>query len=548
MPNKRLIFGILILFGVNLIQAFFTPISEDEAYYWLWSQNLDWGYFDHPPMVAWWISVGYNFFQNELGVRLLTVVFNSFGLYMLLKILEPKTQNQIRLFFGIIGSILVIQLFGFLTTPDAPLLFFTILYLFSLKKFLEKSVMLSTLLLAISMAGLMYSKYHGILVIVFTLLPIFKIWWKNPKFYLTVLGSLIFYAPHLNWLIQNDFVPICYHFLERSSDEVFEFRKLFNYLGIYFLGAAPLLAYFIWKAILQFKSENSFQKSIWWLSILPGIFFFFSIFKDNVQPQWLLISFVAMGLTTYFYFRNQENLKWILGLSFGSLGLILILRTILMIPSISPFEKNKIFGTEAGKFQPEFAVFEKYQEASVYKFYNPENQVAVHRTLGNRKSQFSLWGWEEELYGKTIGYISPWVKAENSFKGYKNRNYYLKEISNYQPFDGIEIQTIDHLMIPANEEIELEIEIINHQKQAIRIGGNTEFQLTINYFKNLQYEIEHRFQIPLDEMVLQPNEPKKLKISFQNTDKKGEFKACLGLNYQPVGTSYLSKPIRVLVN
>lgn len=545
--DKRLITGILILFVINLLQAVFTPISEDEAYYWLWSQRLDWGYFDHPPMVAWWISVGYEFFQNELGVRILTVVLNSYSLFFLWEILNPTTQNQIKLFFGIIGSLLVFQVFGFLTTPDAPLLFFTIFYLFSLKKFLEVNSNKASLLLALSLAGLMYSKYHGILLILFSLLPIFKIWGRNPKFYLAVLGSLILYLPHFIWLFQNDFIPVRYHFLERSADEHFEFRKFFNYLGIYFLGAAPFLGYFIWKAIFRFKSENPFQKSIFWLCILPGIFFFFSIFKDNVQPQWLLISFIPMGLLVYFHNRNQGNLKWIWNLSLMGIFVVLVLRILLVLPGISPFEKNKNFAESVEKFTPEWAVFEKYQEASVYKFYNPERTVAVHRTLGNRKSQFTLWNAEAELFGKEVTYISPWVRSENSFVGYKNRDYFLKKIPEYQPFDGIEILTVEVLNTKAHQEIELEIEIRNHQIHAVSIGGNSDFQLNVNYYKDLQYEIEYKVQIPLEELILKSGEIKKLEIQFQNIDQTGEFNACLGLNYRPIGTSYLSKPIKILV-
>ena len=547
MPDKRLISGMFILFAINLLQAFFTPISEDEAYYWLWSQHLDWGYFDHPPMVAWWISFGYNLFQNELGVRLLTVIFNSISIWFLWEILYPKSQNQIKLFFGIIGSLLVFQVFGFLTTPDAPLLFFTIFYLFSLKKFLEENCNKATLLLAISLAGLMYSKYHGILLILFSILPIFKFCWRNPKFYLAVLGSLILYLPHFIWLYQNDYIPIRYHFLERSADEHFEFRKLFNYLGIYFLGAAPFLSYFIWKSVLRFKSRTPFEKSILWLCILPGIFFFFSIFKDNVQPQWLLISFIPMGLLAYFHYRNQENLKWIWNLSWMGILVVLIGRILLVLPGISPFEKNKSFAESVEKFKPEWPVFEKYQEASIYKFYNPERKVSVHRTLGNRKSQFTLWNWEEDLFGKNVTYISPWVKSEDSFLGFKNRDYYLKEIKNYQPFEGIEIQTVEVLNTVSGEEINLEIEILNHQNHALSMGGNSDFQLNINYYKDLQYEIEYKFQIPLEELILKPNESKKLKIQFKNIDQTGEFKACLGLNYRPIGTSYLTKPIRISV-
>ena len=93
----------------------------------------------------------------------------------------------------------------------------------------------------------------------------------------------------------------------------------------------------------------------------------------------------------------------------------------------------------------------------------------------------------------------------------------------------------------------MEIEIINHQKHELKIGGKSDFQLNINYYKDLQYEIEYAVQIPLSEFILKPNESKELIIKFKNIEKKGEFKACLGLNYQPIGTSYLSKPILISI-
>ena len=37
---------------LRLVLAGTLPLAPDEAYYWLWSQHLQTGYFDHPPMVA----------------------------------------------------------------------------------------------------------------------------------------------------------------------------------------------------------------------------------------------------------------------------------------------------------------------------------------------------------------------------------------------------------------------------------------------------------------------------------------------------------------
>ena len=72
---KRQFFAFLLLFLViNLLQSSFTGLLEDEAYYWVWSKNLAWGYFDHPPMVALFIWLGGLIFDGELGVRFVSAI------------------------------------------------------------------------------------------------------------------------------------------------------------------------------------------------------------------------------------------------------------------------------------------------------------------------------------------------------------------------------------------------------------------------------------------------------------------------------------------
>lgn len=547
MNEKHLIKGITLVLIVNLLQAFFTPISEDEAYYWLWSQRLDWGYFDHPPMVAWWVAAAYSVFQNELGVRLLTVIFNTGTLFFFWKILKPQTDKQIRLFWVSVFSAPVVHVFGFLTTPDAPLLFFSLLYLYVLQKFISTQNLTNTLLLGFAMAGLMYSKYHGILVILFTLMPLFSAFYKSRQLYVAVFFGILLYLPHIIWLFGHDFIPVHYHFFERSSDEHFEWRKLFNYLGMYFLGAAPFLSYFILKSIVGFRSQDLFRRSIWCLAVLPGLFFFFSVFKDNVQPQWLLVSFIAMVLLFYWNYARKENLNWVFGLGLAGLVMVLILRILIAIPSVSPFTENKIFAKNLAKFHPLNPVFEKYQEASVYKFYHPEETVRVHRTLGNRKSQFDLWNLEESAHGKTVTYISPWTLSFRSFKGYKNRDYYLKEIENYETFQLIKIKTLSHLLAKPGEKINLGIKITNHHDREIAIGGNSNLQFSVNYYQDIQYNIVYNPIAEISQVLLAPGEELEIQISFDNISQPGNYKACVGLTHTQIGTTYASNVIQVEV-
>ena len=63
--------ALLGLTVLRLILAATLPVAPDEAYYWLWSQHLQPGYYDHPPMVALFIRIGTALFgATPFGIRL----------------------------------------------------------------------------------------------------------------------------------------------------------------------------------------------------------------------------------------------------------------------------------------------------------------------------------------------------------------------------------------------------------------------------------------------------------------------------------------------
>ncbi len=97
---KLFLILLAILFVLNLFQASFTELIYDEAYYWYYAQNLAWGYFDHPPMVAFLVKLSSFFFNGELGVRFMSILL-SVGTYILLWILidNPKKKDYVVHFF-----------------------------------------------------------------------------------------------------------------------------------------------------------------------------------------------------------------------------------------------------------------------------------------------------------------------------------------------------------------------------------------------------------------------------------------------------------------
>jgi dolichol-phosphate mannosyltransferase len=115
----------VVLYAVLIRLAFMGTIDliPEEAYYWNYAQRLDFGYLDHPPMVAWLIWLGTHILgKNEAGVRLfampswLIVVFFMYGLA---KNLFGKTAAFVTSMFLAILPIFFST--GFLMIPDTPL-------------------------------------------------------------------------------------------------------------------------------------------------------------------------------------------------------------------------------------------------------------------------------------------------------------------------------------------------------------------------------------------------------------------------------------------
>lgn len=542
---------LIIVFFVNILQGIYTPVIDDEAYYWMWSLNLDFGYFDHPPLIALWIKLSNLLFEQEIGARFFTILFNTITALLFWKLVEPKTKSAIKLFCVTYFSLIFVQIFSFISTPDAPLLFFTVLYLYVLKKYLLQSNYFWTILLGISFAGIMYSKYHGVLVLVFTLLPILNKIYKKGTFYLAIFISLILYSPHFYWLYQHDFPPISYHFIDRSAEEKFDITRTLIYVVTAIGCSLGLLSIYLGKALYKFKPTSSFEKSLWWLAIGPFFFFLFASFKDSVQAQWLAISYIACGLLFYIYFSGKSDLKLLMKIGVINVSILIAGRILVIIPALSPFYETKDFGKSFNELEGDVVAFEKYQEASVFQFYNRDHIGVVYRTLGNRNSQFTMWN-DEKLLEEPFIFATKWIHSNDSVVN-KKGTYYLQPIKSYTPIHEvnasflkinnklIEGSSIDDVI---NSSSTFTLQFSNIDLDLLRSKG---YELKLLLTKDKQYNIIKDIPITMGDLesvegndsVYQFNK----EIIFDL--EEGEYIAYIGITPPELITKYLSKPLKI---
>lgn len=400
-----------VLFVLNMLQAHFTELLYDEAYYWYYAQRLDWGYFDHPPMVAALVALGSLFFDGELGVRFMSCVFSvaTYGILWLL-VDHPKKKEYILPFFVLLSAFVLLNAYGFLMLPDTPLLFFTALFLWLYKHFLQHATIGISVALGIVMAALLYSKYHGVLVILFVLLSNITLV-KSRKAWLALAVALLCYTPHLVWLYQNDFVSIRYHLFDRPN-QAYSFEKFTLRYFLNLLAVAGLLFYWTAKSLLTYRATDKFSKALLYVTYGVIIFFFIASFNRKTQAQWLIVIAIPLAIMAFaHYIENAPSRKWMCRMGIASLLLLLYARAWLVYQPLLPlhFETHgnttwvKDLRTQA---EDRPVVFKSsYRRAAMYEFYSgiPAFSLNTHRY---RKNQYSIDNSEERVRHKSVLYVT----------------------------------------------------------------------------------------------------------------------------------------------
>jgi len=404
--HRLIFFSLWIILG--LIQASLTELQDDEAYYWVYSRFPDWGYFDHPPMIAMLIKFGYAIFPNELGVRLFPLLLNVGSLLIIEKLINKKNP---LLFYTIALSIAVLQITGFVAVPDIPLIFFTALFFWCYKRFIEKLSFFNTVIVGVSIALLFYSKYHAILIVLFTLLSNVKLFTKY-QVYVAGIIALLLFAPHLWWQYQHGWVSIKYHLFE-SNVNAYKFSFTFDYIIGQLLFPGPIAGFILLPAAFLYKPTDKLEKAMRFTMIGIYIFFLLSSFRGKVEGNWTSPALVCVFILAYQYLN--ENPKWfrvLFRLVPVTIILVMIAR-IAMIADILPIKAIRE-RYHAWKDWPQqmkettkglpIVFSNSYQRASKYWFYTGQMTYSQN-WYRERRNNYNFWPVEDSLLGKPVYFL-----------------------------------------------------------------------------------------------------------------------------------------------
>ena len=463
-----------LVLSINLIQSYFTPLIFDEAYYWHYAQELAWGYFDHPPMVAFMIKLGSFLFGGELGVRFVSCLLSA-GTFIVIWgcIDNSKKKDYVIPFFVLMFSMALLNAYGFFTLPDTPLLFFASLLLYTYKNFLSDTSIKWAVLMGIIMACLMYSKYNAAIIIILILLSNLKLL-VNKYAWLSIVVALFCYIPHFIWLYQNDFVTISYHLFDRPNSP-YKFEKYTLGFFVNLVSIFGLTFPWIYISLFKTRASDTFTKALLYLVYGTLLFFFISSFNRRVQTQWIIVIAIPLAIITFRYMmKNGSVNRWVYRIGLVNIAIILYLRVGLVYEALSPIYYETHGNKELAKqMKAEIGdtpmIFENsYRNAPMFAFYTGNATYSLNNAY-YRRNQYSIDASEETVQHQKILYFSsnP-LKTDKIFTKSDGGQFKGQFIDDFESFR--KIRTIVEDPLPMNTEKEITLKVYNPYNSAVDLN------------------------------------------------------------------------------
>jgi len=214
----------LLLYVIVLRLLYMGQIGliPDEMYYWVYSQQLDLSFLDHPPLVAWLIQIGTRLAGDTVfGVRLLLIPMTLATAWLVYLYGASMGGRTIGMVCVLMVSVLpFFAVSGLLMTPDAPMLIAWTAALLCFKRALIDQKPLAFVGLGVAMGVGLLAKYSIALLapagLMFMLLDRQSWhWFKRPEPYVSVLIATLIFSPVLVWNAEHQWASLLFQSTRR---------------------------------------------------------------------------------------------------------------------------------------------------------------------------------------------------------------------------------------------------------------------------------------------------------------------------------------------
>jgi 4-amino-4-deoxy-L-arabinose transferase-like glycosyltransferase len=318
----------LTLYRIWIIGHLGIDTYVDEAYYWGWSQALDWGYYSKPPMIAAMIAASEAVFGHTLvALKLPALLSYPLTALVLFALGTRLFSAAVGFWSGVVFlTIPLVSALGLFVSTDAPLMLFWALGLLGLVRALETGAWRHWLLVGVAFGLGMMTKYTmaafaGSAFLVLLALPAGRRQLLSIKPWLAFAVGVALFMPNVLWNIDNAF-PTFRHTAEITRLDARHWApdEFVEFIGAQWLSFGPLLSLVLLAVLLRSHrlwQERSFRILV--LMALPLLLLVCAqALTGRANGNWAAPAYVAGSVLVPAFlieYRRHRLAAWAIGLN-----------------------------------------------------------------------------------------------------------------------------------------------------------------------------------------------------------------------------------------
>jgi 4-amino-4-deoxy-L-arabinose transferase-like glycosyltransferase len=479
----------LVVAGLTFMRAIFAaalPLRVDEAYYWTWSRESVISYLDHPPMVAWGISLGtYIFGDTNFGVRFTGLVAMLVMEVLLADIVWRTTREWRYVILAVLLPEAALD-YGLLMTkvvPDTALIAFVLAMVWALVRQALSGDQRWWLLAGLFGGFALLSKYVVVLLIPAIVAYVVVPSWRkkqlsSPYPWLAALIALVMFSPVLYWNAIHDFVSFRFQLDRPAQIQGWSLKFLGELVAVQFLFLGPLLfpvvligtARLGWRG---FRTQDPIAILLSMCVAVPLGFFLWRSLYARIGDSWPLFVWpfgfacVAINLARW---RQEAPACAMARVApvvaattvLTGVGFVALAMMYYTSGNENYLANNDPIGKEAGFKQVVDAATDQLEKTGAtwfattdYRVYSmlrwqlrdrfPAVQINEReRYIGFATSEADLAGpvglyvatqdqAEKQVWGTTTAVLEPVGQADLTWRGVRYNTYLMQKLTNFRP-------------------------------------------------------------------------------------------------------------------
>ena len=400
--------------GLRFWFAQVMPFTGDEAYFYWWGRFPDWGFYDHPPMIGWWLAGLSAVSQAEWWLRL-PIVIQPVVLALAVALFLRDRAAGLRWGAAILVLLAPVNVWNIFVTTDTPLIYFSVLSALAFARAARDDDLRFYALAGLLLGGAFLSKYFsaflGIAYFVYCA-------WRPCA--AKVRGLLVLslcavpaLVPMVWWNMEHCWSNIMFNVFNRNDDAGWAWYKPVLYVITLLYVLTPVMC---WRSVRSWRTYATAAHEPGGAALTTVAFFPLALFAimsigKTVGLHWVL-SFVPLVIVAYARAFDAHSLNLAIA---GTVAIALIEVLLIAGVAMTPLESWRTFKPLAGKMEGVILTFKSDELLAQIRPYREQGWVIATDGYSNSVTL----AYKEGTYWPVFGRGSSHARHDDILTNFK---------------------------------------------------------------------------------------------------------------------------------